>query len=62
MAFLSAGVDSHRDQDIRRTLHAVAAMAERTYVAVVLVRHLSKAPGGSAIYRGGGSIGIIGAG
>ena len=28
---------------------------------VIIVRHLNKLPGGPAIYRGGGSIGIIGA-
>jgi hypothetical protein len=36
-------------------------MAERTGAAVVLVRHLNKTPGGNVLYRGGGSIGIIGA-
>jgi hypothetical protein len=36
-------------------------MAERTAVAVQVVRHLSKSEGTSPIYRGGGSIGIIGA-
>ena len=61
MAFLSGGIDGHRDQDVRRALAALKDMAERTSVAVVLVRHLSKSQGVSAIYRGGGSIGIIGA-
>jgi len=36
-------------------------MAERTGAAVVLVRHLNKSQGGNPLYRGGGSIGIIGA-
>lgn len=61
MAFLGAHIDSHKDQDVRRALSPLAAMAARRNVAVLLVRHLNKAPGGSAIYRGGGSIGIIGA-
>ena len=39
----------------------LARMAERTGAAVLLVRHLNKAQGGNALYRGGGSIGIIGA-
>jgi hypothetical protein len=30
-------------------------------VAAILVRHLNKAAGGNSLYRGGGSIGIIGA-
>lgn len=61
MAFLSGNVNSHRDQDVRRALAPLAKMAERTGSAVVIVRHLNKATGGDAIYRGGGSIGIIGA-
>ncbi len=61
MAFLGSGVDAHRDQDVRRALHSLAAVAERTGAAIVIVRHLNKSGGPQAIYRGGGSIGIIGA-
>lgn len=61
MAFLAANVNSHRDQDIRRVLYAVANLAEATGVAVLVIRHLNKATGGNSLYRGGGSIGIIGA-
>ena len=61
MAFLSGKVDSHRDQDVRSVLHLLSAMAERTGCCILLVRHLNKAAGASALYRGGGSIGIIGA-
>jgi hypothetical protein len=61
MAFLSSTLDSHRDQDVRRCLHAMKLLAQRTGVAEILVRHLNKLIGGPAIYRGGGSIGIIGA-
>lgn len=43
------------------TLHALAAAAERMGAAIVVVRHLNKTSGPRAIYRGGGSIGIIGA-
>ncbi len=60
-AFLSGKVDSHRDQDIRRVLAALAAMAERTNVALVVVRHLNKSGGSNPMYRGGGSIGITAA-
>ena len=35
-------------------------MAERTNIAVLLVRHLNKQEGQKALYRGGGSIGMIG--
>ncbi|MDP9479879.1 MAG: AAA family ATPase [Actinomycetota bacterium] len=61
MAFLPGEVNSHRDQDIRRALAPLARLAERTGAAVVVIRHLNKATGGNALYRGGGSIGIVGA-
>nr|WP_281357658.1 AAA family ATPase [Isoptericola sediminis] len=61
MAYLNGGVDSHRDQDVRGVLHLLAAMAERTGACIVLVRHLNKGGANSPLYRGGGSIGIIGA-
>jgi hypothetical protein len=61
MAFLSGDTNSHRDQDVRRALAPLAKMAEGTGAAVLVVRHLNKATGGNAIYRGGGSIGIVGA-
>lgn len=61
MAFLPSHVNSHRDQDVRRALAPLARLGEKTGAAIIVVRHLNKATGGSAIYRGGGSIGIIGA-
>jgi hypothetical protein len=53
--------DTHKDQEIRRVLAALAAAAERTNSAIVLVRHLNKSASSNVLYRGGGSIGIIGA-
>jgi len=61
MAFLSGATNSFRDQDIRRALAPLATMAERIKAAVLTVRHLNKALDGNPLYRGGGSIGIIGA-
>ena len=61
MAYLT-GVDASRDQDVRRALFRLARLAERLGCAVVCLRHLNKTHGDKAIYRGGGSIGIIGAG
>jgi hypothetical protein len=61
MAYLSGDVNSHHDQDVRRALHPIAAMAERCACCVLVLRHLNKTTGASAVYRGGGSIGIIGA-
>ena len=61
MAFLDATVNSWRDQDVRRALAPLARLAERTGCAIVLLRHLNKSSGSHAMYRGGGSIGIVGA-
>jgi hypothetical protein len=60
-AYLGAGVDGHRDQDVRRALMPLAKLAERTGAAIVVIRHLNKSGGSHAMYRGGGSIGIAGA-
>ncbi len=61
MAFLSGNVNSHRDQDIRRVLHLLANLAEDAGVALIVIRHLNKTSTNNSLYRGGGSIGIIGA-
>lgn len=61
MAYLPSGTDSHRDQDIRRVLSRLSAVADRTGCTVLLLRHLNKAKGSDPLYRGGGSIGIVGA-
>lgn len=61
MAYLPSGTDSHKDQDIRRVLSRLSALADCTGCTVLLLRHLNKAKGGDPMYRGGGSIGIVGA-
>jgi hypothetical protein len=61
MAYLGGEVNAHRDQDVRRVLHRLKLMAENTGLALVVIRHLNKVPGANPLYRGGGSIGIIGA-
>ncbi len=60
-AYLHGSIKSNSDQDVRGVLHLVAKMAEDTGAAVAIIRHLNKTPGGNPLYRGGGSIGIIGA-
>jgi hypothetical protein len=60
MAYFSPDVKSNSDQDIRRALSPLALIAQETGVSVVIVRHLNKSGGVNALYRGGGSIGIIG--
>ena len=59
-AYLSGKVDTHKDSDVRRALHQLAAMAERTGACVVCLRHLTKAGGTKAVLRGVGSVGISG--
>jgi len=59
-AFLSGTTDANSDASVRRALGPLAAMARRLGVLVLLVRHLNKGSG-KALYRGGGSIGFIGA-
>lgn len=60
MAHLPSGTDAYRDSDMRALLSPWAGMAQRTGAAILIVRHLRKM-GGSALYRGSSSIGIIGA-
>jgi general stress protein YciG len=61
MAHLPGDINSFRDQDIRAALGPLSTFAKEAGVAVVVVRHLNKKTGGPALYRGGGSIGVIGA-
>src|SRR5262249_10928834 len=51
----------YRDQDMRRILRPLAHLAEKHAVAVIVIRHPTKAQHPNAIYRGGGTVGIIGA-
>jgi RecA-family ATPase len=61
MAYLPAETNSYRDQDVRRSLAPLAALAAELDVAILVIRHLNKTSNNNPIYRGGGSIGIIGA-
>jgi hypothetical protein len=61
MAYLGSETNSYRDQDVRGLLAPLARVAEKHGVAIVVVRHLSKGQSTNVLYRGGGSIGIIGA-
>jgi hypothetical protein len=61
MAFLDSDINAHVDADVRRAMHQLKLLAERTGAAILVIRHLNKLAGGPALYRGGGSIGIIGA-
>jgi RecA-family ATPase len=59
-AFLTGGLNPDKDTDVRQTLTPLAKRAERLGVAVILIRHLNKAEEKKALYRGSGSIGLIG--
>ena len=61
MAFFPPEVSTNNDQSIRMALTPLAGLAAETGTALLLVRHLNKGGGGKALYRGSGSIGIIGA-
>ena len=56
---LTAYMSATRDQDVRAALGPLADLAQRANAAVVLIRHLTKRSDANALYRGGGSIGII---
>jgi hypothetical protein len=53
--------NSRSDQATRRALHPLAQMAARRRCTVLYLRHLNKQGATQAIYRGGGSIALIGA-
>jgi len=48
------------DRAVRAALSPLLAMAERTGAAVVLVRHLNKGGRATPLYRGAGSISLVG--
>lgn len=50
------GVDSHVNTDVRGALAPLSELAARHRVAILLVSHLNKSAGGSALYRVTGSL------
>src|SRR2546422_2849440 len=60
VAFLDQTVHWHMDQSVRRVLLALAQVAEELGMAIVLIRHLNKQSSLKTIYRGSGSIALIG--
>src|SRR5439155_135891 len=58
VAMMPGAVDAHRDQDIRRMLRPIRALAEELNVAILAIRHLRKAAASSPTDAGGGSVGI----
>jgi putative DNA primase/helicase len=61
MAYFGADIRTGIDHHVRRALHPAKDVAEQTRAAFAVARHLNKGSDSSALYRGGGSIGIGGA-
>ncbi len=61
VAYLQRGHNANNDQGVRQALASLKTLGERTGAAIVVVRHLNKSASANPLYRGGGSIGIIGA-
>jgi hypothetical protein len=61
VAFLDASVQSGNDASVRRALTPLARLAAKHRCAVLMIRHLNKKGAGPSLYRGGGSIGFLGA-
>ena len=55
-----AGVDSHKNTDVRAVLAPIATLAAKHGVAVIAVSHLNKGQG-AAIYRSSGSMAFVAA-
>jgi hypothetical protein len=60
MAFVPPEVAVNSDQSVRALLDQFDRLAERADCTVLLVRHLRKKDSPKAIYRGAGSVGIVG--
>jgi AAA domain len=61
VAYLGAKMDMNAANKVREFSAAIAELAAKDHVAIVMVRHLKKARGGKAIYQGLGSIDFTGA-
>lgn len=53
-------LDMNKDEDIRRVLMPLVALAKRLGVAVIVIKHLNKGTSSNALYKVNGSIGAVG--
>lgn len=58
--FLADDLSENSNKDTRKALGPLSKVAERTGAIIVVVRHLNKSSSTSALFRGGGSMGILG--
>lgn len=56
VAYIAAGVDINKSNEVRAILRPVGDMAQRYGAAIIGIRHLTKATHSMALYRGQGSI------
>jgi RecA-family ATPase len=61
VTFFDSSVQTGSDASVRSALAPLARHAAKHGCAVLLVRHLNKSGRGPSAYRGGGSIGLLGA-
>ena len=55
-AYLGPDINSHKEADVRAVLGPLQMLAERTRVVLIMVMHLNKGTGVTALYRATGSI------
>ena len=60
-AYMGGYIDMHRANEVRPVLAMLSGIAERYQCAIVLIGHMNKMGGQSALYRGMGSIDIAAA-
>jgi hypothetical protein len=60
-AFLSSGIDSHKDSSVRRALAPLARLAEQHDLAVLVIAHVVKDESRRLANRVSGSLGIVNA-
>jgi hypothetical protein len=60
MSFIGGSVDAYSDYGVRQCLDALAPLAQRRDLAVMLVRHFTKSRSGTAMHHGSGSIAFSG--
>lgn len=53
-------IDALKDQDMRRALSPLAALAERRQVAIIVVTHFNKSTGGNILDKINGAVAMIG--
>jgi hypothetical protein len=60
-AYVSGRTDTNSDHSIREVMHGLGELAETHGSLILVIRHLNKSEGKASMYRGGGSIGVVGA-